>query len=260
MKLFHRQIGSGTDLIILHGLLGISDNWIPFGKKLAENFNVIIPDLRNHGRSGHSNEFDYNYMSEDILELIQTLNLKTPVLVGHSMGGKLAMNLAVNHPELFPKIIVVDISPKDYEIGKLHESVLDFMLSVDFSKISSRKEVEELVCHKFEERNTCFWILKNLYKKNKTEFGWRANVEVINKNILEVKKGLLPNQISKVPALFIKGGKSDYINLYESHLRFQGSIKYHFPNSEIKEIEQASHWVHADAPEDLSEMILKFIG
>ncbi len=253
MKLFHRQFGKGPDLIILHGLLGISDNWIPIGKSLAENFNVILPDLRNHGRSGHHNEFDYNCLSDDMLELIQTLNLKNPVLVGHSMGGKLAMNLAVNHPGLFPKIIVVDISPKEYEVGIRHESVLEFMLSVDFSKISSRKEVEKLVCQKFEERNTCFWILKNLYKKSKTEFGWRANVEVINKNILEIKKGLKGNQISETPVLFIKGGKSDYIDLADN------TILHHFPKAEIKTIDNASHWVHADAPDEMCKMILEFV-
>lgn len=255
MKLFHRQFGNGSDLIILHGLLGVSDNWIRIGKKLSENFNVLIPDLRNHGRSEHNDSFDYDCMSDDIIELVHTNKLINPILIGHSMGGKLAMNLAVNHSELFPKIVVVDISPKEYEVGQIHESVLEFMQSIDFETIKSRKEIEKLVIKKFKDRNICFWILKNLYKKSKTEFRWRANIDIIYKNILEIKKALAPNHISKIPALFIKGEKSDYIKAKDHSL-----IQNHFPNSEIKSIKNASHWVHADAEDELFEMVLSFLN
>ena len=254
MKLFFRNFGKGQSIIILHGLLGVSDNWVTLGKKLSENYNVFIPDLRNHGRSEHSDEFDYDNMSDDILEFIQTNKLENPILIGHSMGGKLAMNLAVKHPKIINKIIVVDISPRKYEISNLHQEVLDTMISIDFTSISSRQEVEELLEEKFETKYVKLWILKNLYRKPNNSFVWRPNLEIIRKNLLKIKEEVDSQSSCNSQILFIKGGNSDYIVGEDYKI-----ILNNFPNAEIETIKNASHWIHVDKPKELIHTISEFL-
>ena len=164
MKLFYRKIGSGQPLLILHGLFGQSDNWNSLAKLFAEKgFEVFTIDLRNHGLSPHDDEWDYETMSKDVLELITDCNLQQVDLIGHSMGGKVAMRLAIDYPELINKLIVVDISPKYYPIH--HQSVLEALNAVDFSILKTRKEAETVLSNYITDFGTKQFLLKNIYWK-----------------------------------------------------------------------------------------------
>ena len=144
MKLFYRKIGEGQPLIILHGLFGQSDNWNTLAKQFAEqNFQVFTVDLRNHGLSPHSDDFNFQVMSDDVLELITDNQLRNVILIGHSLGGKVAMELAIKHPEVIDKLVVVDIAPKYYPVH--HQSVLQALEAVDFSLVKTRKQAEEIL-------------------------------------------------------------------------------------------------------------------
>src|SRR4051812_47077540 len=162
MKLFFREAGEGQPLIILHGLFGQSDNWNTLAKQFAENnLKVFTVDLRNHGLSPHSEEWNYKVMSEDILELINDNNLQDSIILGHSMGGKVAMQLAIDHPEALNKLIIADMAPKFYPI--LHQKIIEGLQSVDFTKVKTRKEVESKLSEYIHDFGTKQFLLKNIY-------------------------------------------------------------------------------------------------
>lgn len=252
MKLFYKKLGEGNQaLIIIHGLYGSSDNWLTISKKLAENYTVYLPDVRNHGMSPHSNEHDYDLMVNDIAELINDNIINKPVIIGHSMGGKIAMKFAIDYPELVSKIVVVDIAPKMYQHE--HKDYLETLLSIDLSEIKSRDELEKNLVNKIPDRATRLFLLKNLYRKDDMSFGWRLNLESIYKNIREIE-GYTTNSSSNVEALFLQGGLSKYI--LDSDYQI---IKKVFPNSTIKKIENAGHWLHAEKPDEVYKSITDFL-
>lgn len=254
MKLFFRTYGSGPPLIILHGLYGISDNWVSIGQILASHYQVFIPDLRNHGQSPHSNTHNYPAMADDLLEFIDDHSIHNPILLGHSMGGKVVMQYALDHGSIPEKIIIADISPRAYHLRETHLDVMNAMMYVDFDTVHTRTEVEELISNTIQDKRIQLFILKNLYRVHKNRFGWRLNIEALYANMDEITseiKGIFP--FSK-PTLFIKGGLSDYIPDSDS-----GLIKSLFPNAEIETIENAGHWLHADQPERFTEIVLQFL-
>ena len=141
MKLHYREMGKGKPLIILHGLFGFSDNWQSHGKRLAEYFRVVLVDLRNHGHSGWSDDFSYEIMAEDVLELYEDLGLEDTILVGHSMGGKVAMQFALKHEDLLDKLVIVDMGLKEYPMH--HEHILEGIYAVDLPTITARRQAEK---------------------------------------------------------------------------------------------------------------------
>jgi len=255
MKLFYRTYGKGPAVIILHGLFGISDNWVSFGKKLAEQgYSVYIPDQRNHGQSPHSSVFNYLAMTDDLSEFIEDHQIENPVIIGHSMGGKITARFALENPELLKKVVIVDISLRAYPSRNSHAKIIDGMRRINFDMVNSRTEVDMLLTERIPDFRIRQFILKNLYWKDKDKLAWRINFEAICENLNELFDGIDTIDRFYKPALFIRGGLSDYI-LPEDY----PTIKYNFPNTEIVTIENTSHWVHAEAPEKFAELVFDFL-
>jgi esterase len=255
MNLFFRKSGSGQPLIILHGLFGISDNWATLAKKLSEHFTVYAVDLRNHGQSPHSDQWKYWIMAEDVRELIENEKLKDVILLGHSMGGKVAMYLALDSPELISRLVVSDIAPKKYPIH--NQDVVNALLKVHPEKLASRKEAEEILSKEIKDSGTVQFLLKNLYHKEmadgSTHLDWRFNLPVISKNLAVVSEATDEPAGSDVPALFINGEKSNYVTKED-----EADIKRVFPRAMIKTIPGAGHWVHADKPDEFFDAVMQF--
>ena len=255
MKLFYREYGQGIPFIILHGLFGISDNWSTFGKLLKDKYHVYIPDMRNHGRSPHSPVFDFPSMAEDIKEFIEELGLDDPILMGHSLGGKVAMLLALNNPGLLNKLIVVDVSPQAYTQNTEHLQLLNAMLSTDLSIAHSRSDVENQMKDKIKNQRLRQFILKNIYWKDNDKLDWRLNLPVVNANLPLILGGIESVALFTKPTLFIRGELSDYIKENDIEI-----IRKNFPEAIIKTLASAGHWAHADAPEEFYSTVTDFLN
>lgn len=254
MKLFYRQAGeSGTPIIILHGLFGSSDNWLTFGKILAETNRVYMLDARNHGQSPRSDIFDYNAMATDLKEFMDYHLIINPILIGHSMGGKTVMQFAMNYPNSFSKMVVVDIAPKFYPVH--HTMILNGLASIDLETLKSRTEANELMKRFEENEGVRQFLLKNLWKNpaKNNEFDWRLNVPVITKNIDIIGFELSNEKAVEKSVLFIRGSESHYIQPEDER-----KIWELFPDYELITIEGAGHWVQADKPQEFLEIIQRF--
>lgn len=239
-------------MVIMHGLFGMLDNWQTLGKKWAENHQVFLVDLRNHGHSPHSDHFSYQYMMEDVEEFMDDLFLDDVILLGHSMGGKVGMKFAQKFPDLIDKLIVADIGPKMYPVH--HQKILEGLHAVPLDQVKSRGEVKDIIKNYIPEEGTQQFFLKNLYWKEKGRLDWRFNLEGISNNIGTVGEDMLGN-VTDVKTLFIRGGNSNYI-LDEDI----PSIKETFPNSDVKTIPGAGHWLHAENPGMFYDIVTEFIG
>ena len=254
MKLFYKQVGeNGTPIIILHGIFGYSDNWLTIGKVLGETHQIFIIDQRNHGQSPRSEDFDYNVMAEDLREFIDDHKIDNPILLGHSMGGKTVMQFAMNYPDRFSKMIVVDIAPKFYPVH--HSMILQGLASINLKTLKSRTEANDLLKRFEENEGVRQFLLKNLWRNptKNNEFDWRINVPVITKNIDIVGFELSGEKSVKKPVLFIKGSESHYIQPEDER-----KIWELFPDYELITIEGAGHWVQADKPKEFIEIITQF--
>lgn len=258
MKLFYRSYGNGKPLIILHGLFGMSDNWTTLAKEFGKNgFAVYAFDIRNHGQSPHSDEFSYELMAEDVVEMMDDLKINTASVIGHSMGAKVAMLLALRHPAKVEKLIAVHLAPRSYP--HLHKNILTAMRELgDISAFSSRKEVEQKLSVSISDTATLLFILKNLYWKktaDKEVLSWRLNLSAIEKNIEKIGEAITSQTPFDKPVLFIKGEKSDYINAGD-----ETEIKKLFPQATFQTIAGTGHWVHADKPKEFIEAALSFLN
>ncbi|HWY10824.1 MAG TPA: alpha/beta fold hydrolase [Bacteroidia bacterium] len=254
MKLAFREYGSGQPLIILHGLFGQSDNWNTLAKRFGEkSFHVFTLDLRNHGLSPHSNEWNYKVMADDVKEFIQEHQLKDPIILGHSMGGKVGMFFELQNPGIAKKLIVADIAPRAY--ASHHDVVLKALSAVDFNKIKTRKEAEVVLNEFIPDFGTKQFLLKNIYWKDaaNTQMDWRFNLKVIDKEYSNISAEV-PDSKSNIETLFIRGERSNYI--CESD---PADIKKHFPNYRLVTIKDSGHWIHAEKPNEFFESALEFI-
>jgi pimeloyl-ACP methyl ester carboxylesterase len=252
--LYSKIEGSGKPLLILHGFLGMSDNWKTLGVQFAsEGFEVHILDLRNHGRSFQSEEFSYELMVEDIVKYCNENHFEKINLIGHSMGGKTAMLLAARYPELVDKLIVADIGPKYY--APHHQDILAGLNAVDFTLKPSRNEVEGIVSNYISDFGTRQFLLKNLYWQEPGQLAFRFNLAVFNKKITEIGVSLPADLVFEKPTLFIRGGNSNYI-LDED---FE-AIKVQFPNAIFETIPNAGHWLHAENPALFYQLSLSYLN
>lgn len=253
MKLYSNIIGQGQPFIILHGFLGMSDNWKTLGNRFSEvGFQVHMVDQRNHGRSFHDDEFNYEVLAEDLKQYCNDYQLKDIILLGHSMGGKTAMLFATEYPELVSKLLVADISPRFYPIH--HDAILEGLSALDFSQIKSRSAADTVLSKYVSEIGTRMFLLKNLYWIEKGQLALRINLEVLKENVSEVGEALPIHSKFEKPTLFLRGDKSEYVMVTDEKL-----IKQHFPLSEIETISNAGHWLHAENPEEFYEAVINFV-
>jgi len=252
MTLFFQEYGNGQPLIILHGLLGSLDNWHTLSKTFARSFRVLAVDLRNHGRSPHSDTLTYAAMADDVLELMDTQRLDSSHVIGHSMGGKVAMALALANPTRVSKLIVVDIAPRSYR--RLHDELVDTLMSVNLALFQSRQQIDEELASKIPARAVRQFLMKNLARDESGSFFWKANLATISKNDEQLSTEIDALAPFPNPTLFIKGKRSDYI--VESDIP---PIQRLFPNARIESID-AGHWVHAESPARFADVIQQFLG
>jgi pimeloyl-ACP methyl ester carboxylesterase len=255
MKLHFREMGQGTPLLILHGLFGSSDNWLTIAKQLAASYHVFIIDQRNHGQSPHSNIWNYTVMAQDIEEFCIQHQLNEIYIVGHSMGGKTVMKLAELFPKRIKKMMVIDIAPRYYPVH--HHQILNALKSIDFNIVNTRKQAEEVLHNAIEDFGTRQFLLKNIYWIDENKLAWRFNLEVIANHIEIVGETTPADEkvICNIPVCFVKGEKSDYIKKEDEQL-----IASQFSNSEILTIANAGHWVHAENPTALLNLINYFFN
>jgi pimeloyl-ACP methyl ester carboxylesterase len=251
-ELHHKIIGEGDPVVIIHGLFGMSDNWGSFAKKLAESHMVILVDVRNHGRSPHTDTFTYREAADDIIRLLENNWIYKASFIGHSMGGKIAMQLAADHPDFVINLVVVDIAPVQYKGG--HETIIEALTAVDVGRAGSRKEVEEKLVQKLDDINIVRFLLKNLSREKGGGFRWKMNLELLAGAYETILDEAELSVIDK-PTLFIKGENSDYIN--ELGIK---KIKTLFTQYQLEEIPESGHWIHADQPEKLYDSIIAFLG
>lgn len=257
MKLFFRKSGDGPPLVILHGLFGISDNWAALAKRWSEHFTVYTVDLRNHGQSPHSSLWNYNVMAEDVVELIADEKLTDITLLGHSMGGKVSMKLVNNYPGAVARLIVCDISPRQYPVH--NRNVVDALESVNLRECNSRKDAEQFLRRSLHEEGTIQFLLKNLFRKEnesgEKKLAWRFNLEVISAQLDEIYRPTIPEMRQDLPSLFLRGDRSGYVTEADVKL-----IRESFRDSEIVTIPNAGHWIHADNSEAVFAEVMRFSG
>ena len=253
MKIVHSKIiGEGAPLLILHGYFGMSDNWKSLGNKFGEDFQIHLIDQRNHGRSFHAGNFDYDLLVEDIVQYIKHHQLEKVIVLGHSMGGKAAMLFAVKYPTLVAKLIIVDIAPRYYHPH--HTDILKALNSVDFLIHNTRKLVDQKIAELIPDIGVRSFLLKNVYWKEKGLLAYRFNLQSLTENNSEVGKALPSFTTFDGETLFLAGGNSGYITESEVPM-----IKAHFPKATIKTIANVGHWLHAEKPKAFYELVMRFL-
>lgn len=252
ISLFFRESGQGLPLVILHGIFGSGENWFTVAKKFSEHFRVFLVDQRNHGRSPHTDEFNYSLLVQDLLDFADQQKLDRFFLLGHSMGGKVAMRFAQEYPNRLLGLVVADIAPRIYPPH--HQTILDGLKAVDLFNFSSRAEADEAMSRHIPETDVRQFLLKNLYRKEDGKFAWRINLPVLEKAAASIGADSGSDNASMVPALFVKGNQSNYIRPQD-----EAEIIRRFPHSEIAAIEGAGHWVQAEKPEEFTRCVLNFL-
>jgi len=251
--LYSKIEGEGKPLLILHGYLGMSDNWKTLaGEYAGQGFQVHAIDMRNHGRSLHSDDFTYKVMVQDIIDYCDGNNLDKVNILGHSMGGKTAMFFATAYPGRTEKLIIADIAPKYY--SPHHQDIMNGLNAVDFSVKPSRADVETTLSEYVPDLGTRQFLAKSLYWVEPGQLGFRFNLEAFNKHIDNIGEALPDDAIFEKPTLFLKGENSNYIREEDIPL-----IKKHFPDSEVITIKNAGHWLHAENPKDFYDVTIDYL-
>ena len=255
MTPLHSQIiGSGSPLVILHGFLGMGDNWKTLALKFADQgYQVHLVDQRNHGRSFHDAQFTYNLLSEDLCHYCIHHKLQRVVLIGHSMGGKTAMTFATQNPHLCAKLVVADIGPKAYP--QHHQFILKGLSELDNTQLTSRKQAEEILTTYVPEPGVRQFLLKNLYWVASGQLGLRVNVPALSTHAEQIGQALKEEARFDGPTLFLKGAHSGYIEATDLWL-----MQHHFPMATLQQIERAGHWLHAENPEDFLAAVSAFLA
>jgi pimeloyl-ACP methyl ester carboxylesterase len=263
MILFYRKFGHGCPLIILHGLYGSSDNWVSFARSLSDHFKIYIPDQRNHGQSPNDNHHSYDDLTGDLSEFIREHSIIKPVLIGHSMGGKTAMFFASRFPEMIRTLIVIDISPGQYIEDEeentrflKHRDILRILSELPVEDFRSREDADKALYKYIKIERIRNFLLKNLTRDKDGSFRWKLNLPVLRANLDNIMAGLEHEQFASpnYPVLFVKGELSDYITEKDIHL-----ITTLFPTAQIKTIDGAGHWIHAEKPDELFNTIYEFL-
>lgn len=252
--LHSKIIGDGKPLLILHGFLGMSDNWKTLGSQYAAaGFQVHLIDQRNHGKSFWSQDFNYDELSNDLHLYMAVQQLKKASIIGHSMGGKTAMQFACDHPMATEKLIVADIAPKYYPPH--HDYILDGLNDLDFESIDSRGNADETLKKRINDYGIRQFLLKNLYWVEKGKLGFRFNLKVLSEKMNEIGENISSTAVYNGPTLFLRGDRSEYIIPSD-----MDDIMKHFPTARLETVENAGHWLHAENPKQFFEKSLAFLN
>ena len=254
-KLLHAKIiGEGKPLCILHGFLGMSDNWKTLGNQYAkQGMQVHLIDQRNHGKSFHSEEFNYDLLAQDLKYYLQHHSIEQTSLLGHSMGGKTVMQFACSYPTMVSKLIIADIAPKFYPPH--HHTILDALNAVTKTGLVSRKETDAELAKHIPEFGIRQFLLKNLYWKQKEQLAFRFNLSNLSTKMEEIGENISSAETFNGPTLFLRGDKSEYVTANDSE-----EIKKHFPKARVETIDNAGHWLHAENPKQFFNKSLSFIN
>lgn len=252
MKLNYKTFGHGDPLIILHGLFGTLDNWQTFGKHFATHYSVYLLDQRNHGRSPHTPDMNYPAMAEDLKQFMEANWIYRSHIIGHSMGGKAAMQFALEYPDMVDKLVVVDIAPKAY--APAHQAIYDALLSVDLDRISERSEADAMLKPRVPDLDIRQFLLKNLSRKPGQGYRWKMNLEALHRHYGEILGTVNSDHPYEGPTLFIRGERSDYITDTD-----RTAIEALFPNASIETVRDAGHWVHVEQPGAMQRLISDFL-
>lgn len=249
----YKELGSGDHtIVIVHGLFGSLDNWQTIGKQFSEKYRVILVDQRNHGKSPHFDLHNYESMSADLDNLLDNLQISKCILLGHSMGGKTVMRYAVDHPDRVEKLIVADISPKQYPVH--HQLILQALNSVDFTEDNSRQLISEKISQSIKSPGVIQFLMKGVARDDDNNFTWKFNLPVLTQQIENIGEPLNEFDNYDGPTLFLAGEKSDYIQIDDEII-----IKRNFPKASIVKIKNAGHWLHAENPKDFYNEVVSFI-
>lgn len=251
MELYYREFGQGSPVLILHGLFGFSDNWQTIAKGLSDQHLVLTPDLRNHGRSPWADTHTYPEMADDVQAFMEAHWMFSAAVVGHSMGGKVAMQLALSNPDRVEKLVVVDIAPG--QASDNHSDIFRALNELDLSKITTRQEADDFLAARISDFGTRQFLLKNITRTPEGGFTWKMNLPVLSRAYNDILAPVGGDPFDK-PALFVRGSRSDYIKDADFAL-----IRSLFPQAELVTIEGAGHWVHADKPAELLSVLRDFL-
>ncbi len=266
MRLYYKKLGSGKPMVILHGLYGSSDNWISIAKLFSEHFEVYLVDLRNHGKSPHDDKHNYELMRDDLIEFLDERGLGKVVLVGHSMGGKVAMCFAQHNPGRVEHLIVVDIAPKSYkELYRReslnHSDILTAMKSIDLKEAASRRDIDRMLSEKVKPIRVRRFLMKNLERNDDGVYRWTLNLDVLIRELDNIMDGVNRNcfdpafPVTGIPVLFVRGGNSPYIQ--DEDMDFIDKI---FPSAGLITIPDTGHWLHAEQPEALAKAVKEVVS
>lgn len=256
MDLFFRKYGTGPTLIIVHGLYGASDNWVKIARMLESSFEVYLIDQRNHGRSPHTPSNTYEDMREDLHHFMAGQEIRSAIILGHSMGGKTVMSFASKYPEMVNALVVVDIAPKSYYQVQAsairtidHATIMEAMMNVDFRKVRSRNDVDAMLANTIPSERVRLFLMKNLHRHRDDTFSWSINIDALHKNLEHILSCVVcedlrdSSQVTGFPVIFIRGSESRYI-LDED----REPIRQVFPYAEFITIPDAGHWLHVEQP------------
>lgn len=262
MVLNYKEFGLGFPVVIIHGLYGSSDNWVSFARRLGTNFRVIAVDLRNHGGSPHSDEHTYELMVADVFELFTRLNIGKAHIIGHSMGGRVAMLFNSWHQNMVDKLVIVDIAPMVTDFNNIayrmvlaeHKRILKSLMALPLETLKSRKQADELLRRRLPHAPLRLFLLKNLRWSSKLGFWWEFNIEVLWANLEGILCGVEISVAPKAQVLLVRGANSIYIA--DEQVVFMKQV---YPLLQVKEIAEAGHWVHAEQPKKFFETVLSFL-
>jgi pimeloyl-ACP methyl ester carboxylesterase len=253
MQLYFRSQGDGFPLIVAHGFLGSSDNWRAASARLAAHYRVYSLDLRNHGASRHSYKMNYRLMAGDVLQFLEEHGIGSCYVLGHSMGGKVAMQFAAEFPARVEKLVVVDIAPRGY--APFHRSILSAMRGLPLGTLASFKDADRALSDAVPDPRIRQFLLKNLARDAGGAMRWKVDLEAMDRNYDSLAGPIFCEQPFDKPACFIRGGRSHYIQDHDLP-----SIRECFPSAEIHTVEGAGHWIHVEAPEAFLSLVTAFLG
>ena len=253
VNIYATSTGSGPDVILIHGLFGMGSNLRALARALQDQFTVHALDLPNHGDSGWVDSTDIPAMAAAVLAWMDRLNMQSASLVGHSLGGKVAMELALQYPQRIPTIVIADIAPVLYPAG--HADEFAALNAVAQAKCDSRTDARRIMARYVSDDGIVQFLAKSLRRCEDGSYGWKFNLAGIEASYDGIRAGIEPRESYEKPVLFVKGGDSNYIQ--ESH---RGRITELFPAAALKVIPGCGHWLHAQQPRLFNSLVVRFLS